>query len=125
MAAIAALVGVLGLFSTLTTSVVERRREIRILRSLGATGRRVAAVFWCEGMTLACLAWALAVVLGIPAAYAFVALISAVLIDVPFAFDPATPAAMLAFALALASLGSVIPACTAARLPAVDTLRYE
>src|SRR5260370_14167110 len=64
-AAIDALVGILGLFNTLTTSVLERRREIGVLRSLGGNGARVAAVFWIEGLALAGIAWALAVVLGL------------------------------------------------------------
>ena len=125
VAAIVALVGILGLFNTLTTSVLERRREIGILRSVGATGRRVAAVFWTEGMALAAIAWVVAVVLGIPAAYGFLALISAVLIGVPFAFDPISLVAMLAFTLVIASLASVVPAWAAARLRVVATLRYE
>ena len=45
-------------------------REIGVLRSLGATGVREAAVFWIEGLALDGLAWALAMILGPPAATA-------------------------------------------------------
>src|SRR5438128_9290784 len=41
VAAIIALVGILGLFNTLTTPVFERRREIGVLRSMGASAWRV------------------------------------------------------------------------------------
>ena len=125
VAAIVALVGILGLFSTLTTSVLERRREIGVLRSLGATGARVAAVFWIEGLALAGIAWALAVVIGLPAAYAFVSLIGAVLIDIGFAFNPLNLLPMLIFTFVIATLASVIPALGAARLRVAETLRYE
>jgi putative ABC transport system permease protein len=125
VAAIVALVGVLGLFNTLTTSVLERRREIGVLRSLGATGPRVAAVFWIEGLALASVAWVLAVVLGIPAAYGFVSLIGAVLINVGFAFNPLNLLPMLIFTFVIATLASVIPALSAARLRVAETLRYE
>ncbi|MFI5271677.1 MAG: FtsX-like permease family protein [Ktedonobacterales bacterium] len=125
VAAIVALVGLLGLFNTLTTSVLERRREIGILRSMGATGWRVAGIFWTEGLALAGIAWLVAVALGIPAAYAFVALISNVLIQIPFAFSPLALATMLVFTLVVATLASIIPAASAARVRVVDTLRYE
>ncbi len=64
VAAIIALVGILGLFNTLTTSVFERRREIGILRSMGASGWRVGRVFWLEGLSLAVIAWLVAIVLA-------------------------------------------------------------
>ena len=125
VATIVALVGILGLFNTLTTSVLERRREIGVLRSLGATGWRVAAVFWIEGLALAGIAWALAVVLGLPAAYGFIGLIAAVLINVGFAFNPLNLLPMLIFTFVIATLASVMPANSAARLRVAETLRYE
>lgn len=125
VAAIVALVGVLGLFNTLTTSVLERRREIGILRSMGATGWRVAGVFWTEGMTLAGISWLVGVALGIPAAYSFVYLLSAVLPPIPFAFNPLSLAVMLVFTLLIASLASILPSISAARVRVAETLRYE
>ncbi|HEV2237909.1 MAG TPA: FtsX-like permease family protein [Ktedonobacterales bacterium] len=125
VAAIVALVGVLGLFNTLTTSVLERRREIGILRSMGATGWRVAGVFWTEGLALTVIAWLLAAAIGVPAAYGFVSLISAVLLPIPFAFNPLTIVITLGFILACATLASVIPAISAARVRTADILRYE
>ncbi|MDQ6661817.1 MAG: ABC transporter permease, partial [Chloroflexota bacterium] len=50
VAILVGLVGLLGLSHTLSASVLERRLEIGILRSLGATGWRVSAVFWIEGL---------------------------------------------------------------------------
>ena len=125
VAAIVALIGILGLFNTLTTSVLERRREIGIMRSLGATGRRVATVFWVEALALSALAWIAATLIGIPAAYGFVSLISAVLINVDFAFNPTALVAMLAFTFVIATLASFIPALAAARLRVAGLLRYE
>jgi putative ABC transport system permease protein len=125
VAAVVALVGMLALFNTLTTSVLERRREIGILRSMGATGWRVASVFWLEGISLAVIGWFVGILLGIPAAYGFVTLIQAVLVPLPFAFDPTTLGVMLIFIIAIATLASFGPVLSAARVRVVDTLRYE
>jgi putative ABC transport system permease protein len=122
---IIALVGILGLFNTLTISVLERRREIGILRSMGGTGWRIARVFWIEGISLATVAWVVAVIVGIPAAYAFVGLIGAVLVPLPFTFGPITPGIMLVFILVIASLASFGPALSAARVRVSEMLRYD
>src|SRR5215469_4453821 len=64
--------GILGLASTLTASVVERQREIGLLRAMGASSWRVAQVFWVEGQALGGIAWCLGALLGLPLASAFV-----------------------------------------------------
>jgi putative ABC transport system permease protein len=122
---IVALVGILGLFNTLTISVLERRREIGILRSMGGTGWRIAGVFWIEGISLATVAWIVAVIVGIPAAYAFVSLIGAVLVPLPFTFGPITPGIMLVFILVIATLACFGPALSAARVRVSEMLRYD
>lgn len=123
--AIVALVGAIGLFNTLVMSVLERRREIGILRSMGATSRRVAQVFWTEGVSLGMVAWVIAIALGIPAAYGFLQLIGALLVTTPFAFDPLSLVWMLVFVVAVASVASIGPVLAASRVKIAQTLRYE
>jgi putative ABC transport system permease protein len=125
VAAIIALVGAIGLFNALAMSVLERRREIGILRSLGATSGKVAQVFWVEGLSLGGLAWVAALVIGIPAAYGFVGLLGKLFLPVPFAFNPLSLIAMLVFILAVATLASLGPVAGAARVKIAQTLRYE
>jgi putative ABC transport system permease protein len=125
VAGIIALVGAIGLFNTLAMSVLERRREIGILRAMGATGRKVAQVFWTEGVALGVVSWAIAIALGIPIAYGFVQLIGSLLVSVPFAFDPASLLWMLVFVVAVASVASLGPVWGAARVRIAQTLRYE
>ena len=50
-------VGMIGLVSALTTNVLERRREIAILRSLGARSRQIRRIYRAEGLALALLGW--------------------------------------------------------------------
>jgi putative ABC transport system permease protein len=125
VAGIIALVGAIGLFNTLAMSVLERRREIGILRAMGATGRKVAQVFWTEGVMLGVISWAIAIALGIPIAYGFVQLIGSLLANVPFAFDPMSLVWMLVFVVAVASVASLGPVWGAARVRIAQTLRYE
>ena len=125
VAGIIALVGAIGLFNTLAMSVLERRREIGILRAMGATGRKVAQVFWTEGVALGVVSWAIAIALGIPIAYGFVQLIGSLLVSVPFAFDPLSLLWMLVFVVAVASVASLGPVWGAARVRIAQTLRYE
>jgi putative ABC transport system permease protein len=125
VAVIVALVGILGLFNTLSASVLERRREIGILRSIGASSWRISAVFWIEGLTLALIAWGIGVLLGIPGAYGFVSLLSAILISTDFSFNPLSIATMLGFVLIIATLASFVPTLSASRIRIADTLRYE
>jgi len=124
-AVIIALVGAISLFNTLAMSVLERRREIGILRSMGATGGKVAQVFWTEGVSLGVIAWAIAIVLGIPAAYGFVQLLGALLVALPFAFNPISLVWMLAFVVVVATLASLGPVWGATRVKIAQTLRYE
>lgn len=119
------LVGLLGLFHTLTISVLERRREIGILPTMGASGWCVARVFWTEGISLAVVAWIAALVAGIPAAYAFVNFISSVLLPLPFTFAPITLAIMLAFILLIATFASFAPTLSAARVRVSDQAQDE
>jgi putative ABC transport system permease protein len=125
VAIIVAVVGAIGLSNTLAMSVLERRREIGILRSMGATSRKVAQVFWTEGTTLGIFSWILALIIGFPVAYGFVQLQGNLLAPVPFAFNPMSLILMLGFIVLIASLSSIVPVIGAARMKIAQTLRYE
>src|SRR5262249_32506802 len=88
VALIVGAVGVLGLANALTASVLERRREIGMLRAMGASGWRVGHVFWSEGLALGSIAWLAAGVIGLPLAYLFVRAFSQWVMPVDFVIDP-------------------------------------
>ena len=120
-----AAVGILGLTDALGASVVERRRDIGLLRSLGASGRRIAAVFWIEGLALSAAAWILASAAGLPLAYLFVQRFSTTVIPTDFHFAPLTLAVSIGGTLLIATLATVLPARRAARIRAAELLRSE
>lgn len=125
VAIIIALVGAIGLSNSLSMSVLERRREIGILRSMGAVRRKIVQLFWAEGTMLGLLAWILAVVIGIPEAYGLVLVQAHVLAPVPFAFNSLDLLWTLVIILVLAALASAGPVLAAVRVKIVQTLSYE
>jgi putative ABC transport system permease protein len=125
VAIIVAAVGILGLTDALGASVVERRRDIGLFRSLGASGRRIAVVFWIEGLALSAGAWILASAVGFPLAYLFVQRFSRTVMPTDFHVAPLTFAASIGGTLAIATVATALPARRAARMRAVELLRAE
>lgn len=125
VAIMVALVGLLGLSNTLVAEVLERRREVGILRSLGATGWRVGLVFWMEGLVLALIAWVPGILLALPCGYALVNTISAFISPMEFSIDPVVIPLTLLFILAVSLVASFGPALSASHTRIGEILRYE
>lgn len=125
VAIVIALVGSVGLANALVMGVLERRREIGILRSMGAASRKVAQVFWSEGTTLGGLAWVLALVLGFPASWGLLLIQAKLLAPVPFAFNSFNLVWMFLVIFILVTLACIGPIFAATRVKIVQTLRYE
>jgi putative ABC transport system permease protein len=66
MAAILGIVGVLGLVSAMGVSVVERTRELAIMKTLGATPARIGRMLLSEGLTIAGLSYVVGWALSVP-----------------------------------------------------------
>ena len=66
MSALVAAVGGLGLMSTMSLNVLERRREIGVMRAVGATTAKVLLIILGEGIVIGLLSWVLAVLLTLP-----------------------------------------------------------
>jgi putative ABC transport system permease protein len=125
--AVVALVSVLGVAAAMTISVMQRRGELGLLRSLGATRGQLLWAMLGEAIGLGSMATLVGVVLGLPLEWATVKW--ALLAETGFAFTPQFPAWEI-IVVALASiLGSaaagLIPALTAARMDAAATVTVE
>ena len=127
MAILAAVVGSLGLMGAMSINVVERKREIGVMRSIGATSPAVAGIFIIEGMLVGTLSWLLAIPLSYPSARAFSDMIGKQLMETPleFSYPVGNLALWLMVVLALSALASLWPALRATRVSVRESLAYE
>jgi len=127
MAVLAAVVGGIGLMGTMSINVLERRREIGMMRATGATSPVVAGIFVFEGVLIGVLSWVLAVPLSYPAAKLFGRVIGDTLLsaDLYFHYSVAGALAWLVIVVVVAVLASLLPALQATRVSVREALAYE
>lgn len=125
MVTIIGLVGAAGIVNTLILNVTERRRELGILRAIGARRGHLLRLLLAEGLALGGLGLLLGTVLGVALARALVELTGASLFRLDFRLTPGTILTTIALALGLAVIASIGPGLLAARLRPLEALRYE
>jgi len=127
MAVLAAVVGSVGLMSTMSINVVERRREIGVMRAIGATSVAIAGIFVVEGVLVGVLSWLIAVPLSYPCSIVFNNLVSNELFQIPldFYFSIGGLALWLIIVLVLSAVASLWPALSATQVSVRESLAYE
>jgi putative ABC transport system permease protein len=127
MAILAAVVGSIGLMGTMSINVVERRREIGVMRAIGATSVVISGVFCGEGVFLGVLSWLIAVPVSYPGARIFGNLVGLALLKRPLHFSYSVGAVQLwlAIVVVLSTLASLWPALRATRVSVREALAYE
>ena len=127
LALLAGVVGAIGLAGTLSMNVVERRREIGVMRAIGASSQAIFGIFVGEGVTVGALSWLLAVPLSYPGARFFSAAIGQALFEAELEFRYSVPAVAiwLVLVLVLSALSSLWPAWQASRVSVREALAYE
>ncbi|MBI3761820.1 MAG: ABC transporter permease, partial [Chloroflexi bacterium] len=120
----AVFVGGLGMMNTTLMSVLERTREIGVLRAVGWRRRRVIGLIFGESLVLAMSGGVLGILLGIGLT-ALARLSPAVESLLSGVFTPAIFIQAIATALLLGTVGGIYPAWRAAQLAPVEAMRYE
>jgi putative ABC transport system permease protein len=127
MALLTASVGSIGLAGTMSLNVMERTREIGVLRAIGASNRTLMRMVLVEGMLIGMLSWVLASLAAFPISILIANGLSRSLFGGPsnFGFTPVGFAIWMAAVVVLSVLASVIPARNATRLTIREVLAYE
>ena len=126
LAVIVAAVGGIGLMGALSISVVERTKEIGVMRAIGATTPVIMGMFILEGILQGLLSWAVAVplsfLLGQPLATVMGQSLFEISLDYQYNFTAVL--IWLAAVLVIAILASVMPARNATSISVRDSLTY-
>ncbi|MBL7100673.1 MAG: ABC transporter permease [Nanoarchaeota archaeon] len=126
IASISLLVGGIGIMSSMYTSVLERTREIGVMKAIGAKNSNILTMFLMESGLMGLGGGLIGVGLGTGIAFSFGAIasqlgFSLLLIKI----DLKLLAFALAFSFFVGSVSGVLPAIRASKLKPVDALRYE
>ncbi len=126
LALVMGVVGGIGLMGSLWISVVERTREIGVLRSIGAESPTIMLMFIMEGVLQGLLSWFIAVPLAFLIARPVANLMGQTIlqIDLDFQFSTGGVVVWLIAILAIAFLASLIPAHAATRISVRESLAY-
>lgn len=125
VACISLVVGGIGIMNTMYTAVVERTKEVGVLKALGATNKQILLLFLLESGMLGLIGGLIGIALGLSLAklteYVAFQIYGSFLIKA--SFEPALLIGALLFAFCVGALSGALPAKQAAKLHPVEALR--
>jgi putative ABC transport system permease protein len=114
----------IAMLNTLTIGVIERTREIGMLRAVGATRAQIRALVVAEALLLAAIGTAFGILGGLYLSFVFVSAIE-IMFPMGYYFPQSGILAATAIGLLFGVIAALIPAQQAARMNVVEALRYE
>ncbi len=127
MAVLTAFVGSIGLMGAMSISVLERTREIGVMRTIGAVDRVVIQTVTTEALVIGLITWVLAIGLSFPVSYLLLEILGNAILGSPMTLTltPLGTLLWLAVVVLLSIFASIVPARNAARLTINEVLAYE
>lgn len=127
MATLIAIVGGLGLAGTMSINVLERTREIGVMRAIGASNGNIQSIVIVEGLVIGLISWAISILFSFPITSILTFGVGMAVMNspMPAVFGMSGVLVWLVFTLLLATIASALPARSASRLTVKDTLAYE
>lgn len=127
MALVVALVGGLGLAGAMALNVIERTREIGVMRAIGAMHWDLIRIFVTEGLLIGFFSYLAGLVTALPISLWLSDRIGRALLDtpLPFTFDGWGALVWLFAVLLVSILASLLPAVRATRISVRESLAYE
>lgn len=123
--AVAVIVSLLGVVNTLAMSVIERTREIGVLRALGSSRWQVRSTMLDESLLITVGGALAGILLGSAIAFAWIQGMDTFMPGITFAFPVGTTIAIALAAVLLGVLAAILPARRAARLDPITAIAYE
>ncbi len=115
----------LGLLNTLTINILERTREIGVVRAVGGSRKQIRRIVTAEALLLGVFGAAMGVLAGVAMSYGFIAAFATAGWNMPYQFPLLGVIAALVAGVTLALFASILPARSAARLDIIRALQYE
>ncbi len=127
LAILVAVVGGIALMGALSISVVERTKEIGVLRAIGARTRTILSMFVMEGIFQGALSWGIAVPLALVVARPLSDVMGQIILNMPLDFQYNVQAMLvwLGIVVVISILASILPARNATRVSVRDSLAYS
>jgi putative ABC transport system permease protein len=127
MALLTAFVGSIGLTGTMGMNVLERTREIGVMRAIGAVDRVVMQSVVVEALIIGLITWVLAIGLSFPISAFLLRIIGEAMMGskLVLVFTPLGTIIWLGMVIVLSFVASIVPARNAARLTIQEVLAYE
>jgi putative ABC transport system permease protein len=127
MAVLIAVVGGIGLMGTMSINVLERTREIGVMRAIGASNGDIQGIVIFEGMVVGLLSWAISLLLSLPITNVLTFGVGMAILTAPMptVYGVNGILAWLVGTLIIATIASALPARRASTLTVRDTLAYE
>lgn len=127
MTVILATVGGLGLMGTMSLNVIERTREIGVMRAYGASSAAVFRIVIVEGLLIGVMSWILAIGISLPLSGLLARNIGQSFMDYPMpaSYSLGGVLTWAALIVVISVLASLFPALRAVRLTVTEVLAYE
>lgn len=124
---IAVIVAILGIVNTLTVSIIDRKRELGVLRAVGGFRRQIRQTVWMEAVAIGLVGLGLGLLFGAANLYFLLQITGRDLsgMHLPYRFPVGIAAMLLPTILAAAFFSALWPAESAVRTSLVEALEYE
>lgn len=125
--AVAMFVAVLGIVNTLTVSITDRRRELGVLRAVGAFRRQIRHTIWLEALAIGTVGLLLGTAFGAINLYYVLDIVQRDVagLRLPYEYPAWTALLLFPMILAAAFAAAIWPAEAAVRMPLVEAVEYE
>ncbi len=126
LAIIIAVVGGIGLMGALSISVVERTKEIGVLRAVGARSRTIMGMFMLEGVLQGAISWLVSIVVSLGLARVVAGAMGRAIfnMELSYQYDWSAVGVWLAIVFVISTLASILPARNATLISVRDSLSY-